>query len=105
MMSEIEPSPMIPFYKGYVGIIEPLPNKGFVITGAFNRLDDNELEITELPIGKWTKDYKTFLEELTKENEVSEIREYHKENRVHFIIQVPKLDEMSDSDIIKKFKL
>ena len=104
MMADIEPSPMIPFYKGFVGSIEPL-NKGFVITGTFNRLDDNELEITELPIGKWTKDYKTFLEELTKENEVSEIREYHKENRVHFIIQVPKLEEMSDSDIIKKFKL
>jgi len=29
-----------------------------VITGIFNRLSDDQLEITELPIGKWTREYK-----------------------------------------------
>lgn len=58
-MRDIEPNKMNPWYKGYQGTIERLPNdKGFVITGIFNRLSDNELEITELPIGKWTRDYK-----------------------------------------------
>jgi hypothetical protein len=27
-------------------------------------LGDNKVEITELPIKKWTRDYKNFLEEL-----------------------------------------
>ena len=51
----------------------------------------DELEITELPIGKWTRDYKNFLEELATKDEIEEIREYHQENRVHFILKVPKL--------------
>lgn len=40
-------------------------------------MDDDELEITELPIGKWTRDYKTFLEEMAQKDEIDEIREYH----------------------------
>jgi hypothetical protein len=40
-------------------------------------LSDNELEITELLIGKWTCDYKNVLEELASKDEIEEIREYH----------------------------
>jgi len=70
-------------------------------------LEDDELEITELPIGKWTRDYKNFLEELAQKEEIDEIREYHTENRVHFIIKVPKLAEIEkiEGGICKKFKL
>jgi DNA topoisomerase II len=61
------------------------------VTGIYEVTDDTELQITELPVGKWTRDYKTFLEELMKEEKVDEIREYHSQNRVHFIVNVPKL--------------
>ena len=30
--------------------------------GKIERIDDTTLLITELPIGKWTQDYKSFLE-------------------------------------------
>ncbi len=73
-----------------------------------NEEDDcDELEITELPIGKWTRDYKNFLEELVQKEEIEEIREYHQENRVHFILKVPKLREImkTPDGIDKKFKL
>ncbi len=63
---------MDPWYKGFQGSIERLPgNKGFVITGIFNRVGDTELEITELPIGKWTRDYKQMLEEMAQKDEIS----------------------------------
>lgn len=35
------------------------------------------LEITELPIGTWTRNYKNFLEELDLKEEIDDIREYH----------------------------
>jgi DNA topoisomerase-2 len=75
------------------------------MSGCYEVKDDTTLEITELPIGKWTRDYKTFLEELAskEEPEVDEIREYHMENRVHFILNVPKLREMERKDGISKF--
>ena len=38
---------------------------------------EDELEIVELQIGKWTRDYKTFLEEMAVKEEIDEIKEYH----------------------------
>jgi DNA topoisomerase-2 len=67
---------MHPWYKGYTGSIEAIAGK-HMVTGVYNILDEDELEITELPIGKWTRDYKTFLEELALKDEIDEIREYH----------------------------
>ena len=54
---------MNPWYKGYTGSIVLQDNK-HVVTGVYDIPEDNILEITELPIGKWTRDYKTFLEEM-----------------------------------------
>ena len=34
----------------------------FIITGAIRQIDDTSVEITELPIRKWTEQYKEFLE-------------------------------------------
>jgi DNA topoisomerase-2 len=97
---------MNPWYKGYKGsIVES--DRRHIVTGCYEVLGDDELEITELPIGKWTRDYKNFLEDLAQKDEIDDIREYHQENRVHFILKVPNLDkiERSDGGIIKKFKL
>lgn len=107
MMEGLEPVKMKPWYKGFQGEIEENPGKGFTHSGIYEVLDDTTLEITELPIQKWTRDYKTFLEELAaKEDEVDEIREYHMENRVHFSITVPRLKELeAKNDIERKFKL
>jgi len=66
------------------------PKGGFIIKGTFNILSEDTIEITELPIGKWTRDYKNFLEELMNpkegEPEIEDIREYHAGNRVHFVV-------------------
>jgi len=97
--------PMHPWYKGYTGSIVAAEGKHFA-TGVYNLLDDDELEITELPIGKWTRDYKNFLEELAQKDEIEEIREYHEENRVHFVIRASKLRQIERQEgIVKKFKL
>lgn len=88
---------MYPWYKGFNGTIESTApgSRNFVVKGCFNVLGDpdtsDEVEITELPIGKWTRDYKNFLEELAAKDEIDEIREYHQENKVHFVLKVPKL--------------
>ncbi len=70
---------MVPWYKGYQGLIEPLHNERIQVTGIYNVVEGEEdsLEITELPIGKWTRDYKNFLEELASTDEIEEIREHH----------------------------
>jgi DNA topoisomerase II len=77
--------PLLPWYKGFLGTFEK-STKGFTVTGVCQRLSNTQLQITELPIGKWTRDYKTFLEELAQKEEIEDIAEHHTENRVHFVI-------------------
>jgi hypothetical protein len=52
------------------------------------------------------------LEEMAQDEKsgkiVENIREYHQQNRVHFIVDVPTINELSkndDSKILKTFKL
>ena len=116
MMRGEEPQPMEPWYKGWAGTLVRA-EKGFTMTGTWSRdVDDKgeetELEITDLPVGKWTRDYKTFLEEQlcgVKEGKgedlVDSMSEHHAENRVHFRLSVPKLPKLSEEVLIKKFKL
>ena len=57
-----------PWYKGYQGeIIENKDNKGhYTVTGQYHWDENNpkKVIITEIPIKKWTEDYKYFLQEL-----------------------------------------
>ena len=113
------PEPLEPWYKGWTGSVEKAEGgKGWTVTTPFERDADEEtgklteLAITELPIGKWTRDYKTWLEESmvpgekNKEVLVAELREHHAENRVHFALSLPNaLSDASDEAIAKKFKL
>lgn len=75
---------MLPWYKGFTGTIEYTSpeTRNVTVKGVYRILGEDEetsdeLEITELPIGKWTRDYKNFLEELAAKDEIEEIREYH----------------------------
>jgi len=90
---------MHPWYKGYTGdiTVDDKQEGRHEVTGIFNVLDRDEIEITELPIGKWTRDYKTFLEELVVKEVIEDIREYHQENRVHFNLIMPKLSEYNSA--------
>lgn len=62
-MKDQELIEMNPWYKGYTGTIVQSENR-HIVTGVYDIPEENILEITELPIGKWTRDYKTFLEEM-----------------------------------------
>lgn len=59
---------MHPWYKGFTGTIEPKEKVGNHVSKYLVKVpyevDGNELRVTDLPIGKWTRDYKNFLEKL-----------------------------------------
>ena len=61
--------PMKPWYRGFQGKIKfkNINDYGiqqFINYGNYKLIDDTTVHITELPIGKSTEDYKTFLESL-----------------------------------------
>jgi DNA topoisomerase-2 len=51
----------IPYYRGFKGTITSQDGK-YLCKGVYT-VKDNTVHVTELPIGKWTDDYKEFLEE------------------------------------------
>ena len=51
-----------PSYNGFTGDIVKIDNKNFISKGKYEIINDSVIDITELPIGKWTDDYKKFLD-------------------------------------------
>jgi DNA topoisomerase-2 len=49
-------------WEGFKGVIEDSSKGGYIMHGNYS-VDDNTVVITELPVKKWTRDYKSFLEE------------------------------------------
>eukprot|EP01022_Parablepharisma_sp_SALTPOND_P022414 TRINITY_DN454_c0_g1_i1.p1 TRINITY_DN454_c0_g1~~TRINITY_DN454_c0_g1_i1.p1 ORF type:complete len:1487 (+),score=235.64 TRINITY_DN454_c0_g1_i1:2224-6684(+) len=58
---------MVPWFKNHKGEIIPNESKkdrGYTCYGMIETKDDNTVVIKELPVRKWTRDYKNFLEEM-----------------------------------------
>jgi DNA topoisomerase-2 len=56
---------MTPWFRGFKGSIERTEADKYKISGIIEKIDDTTIEITELPIRKWTQDFKEMLEEMT----------------------------------------
>lgn len=94
---------MCPWYKGFVGTIEKADG-GFKSEGCYT-LKGGTMEITELPVGRWTQDYKEFLDTLL-DTKVSSYENHSTEDKVRFVLKLePKCAKMGRSDILKTFKL
>ena len=55
---------LIPWYKGFIGDIIKLTDKSYITKGKYKIISNNSLIVTELPIGKWTHNFKEFLDSL-----------------------------------------
>merc|ERR1719162_1910171 len=82
--------PLRPWYRGYAGKIESMGKGSYYSWGVWQQKGTESIEITELPIRKWTQDYKEFLQGMLpgaeKKTKVAmqDFREYHTEKSVHF---------------------
>ena len=108
---------MDPWYRGYNGTIEEVVStkgvRSYVVNGVINQIDDTTLEITELPVRKWTQDYKEFLEELARPEDknatpfITDYKEHHTDSTVRFVVTLPeaKMREALATGLHAKFKL
>lgn len=102
--------PMTPWYKDFKGRIEPNGKSGFETIGIIKKIDDETLEITELPIKKWTQDYKEFLEELLTDEKNQLIYDYidnssHEDVCFTIKMEASKLKKAEEEGLEKVFKL
>ena len=102
--------PMIPSYNNFTGKIIDIDDNNYLSKGIYNIIDNETIEITELPIGKWTDDYKKYLDTLLSDNKIKDYTNNSSDNRVNFLIKLEKgkLDslqwsENNNIDGIEKF--
>ena len=107
---------MNPYYRGFTGTIEKFQDSKtkltkFITKGKYT-IDDDKVTITELPIGKWTSDFKEFIEkEIQKENPwILDYENHSTDDTVKFVVKIN--DEVvfdntyKKNDVIEeKFKL
>ncbi|GAQ80404.1 DNA topoisomerase type II [Klebsormidium nitens] len=113
MLDGQEPTPMTPWYRGFTGTIEKNGDKSYTLSGRISKVDDTTLEITELPVRRWSTDYKEFLEGLLtggEKNEQPFIKDYRDNGgdfKVQFTVQLSeeRMKEAEAAGLLKKFKL
>ena len=117
MIKGDEPEVMHPHFSGYTGEIVAETGKregSYIVKGKIERTTDTTLLITELPIGKWTQDYKAFLESMMTgtdktPSEISDFKENHTDTTVSFTVTATKdkIDEFEKfkGGLLGKFKL
>lgn len=90
-----------PWYNNFKGTIEKLTNKTYITKGVYNIISENTLEITELPIGTWTQNYKDFLDSILYDKSkkqkfyIKDYVDHSSDTIVKFVITV------NDSSILK----
>jgi DNA topoisomerase-2 len=104
--------PMRPWFRGFTGCIESLGKGSYYSWGKYWE-NDNGLEITELPLRRWTQDYKEFLQSMLPGADgkskitVQDVREHHTEKKVHFSVKISQeeLKNVKAAGVEHTFKL
>lgn len=110
IIKDTEYLPMQPWYKDFAGKIIPNPNipTEFIIYGNCIKIDNTHIRITELPVGKWTEDYKIFLDKLENKKQIKSHISNNTDVSVNIVIEFDedKLTNMlNDGSIYKKLGL
>jgi DNA topoisomerase-2 len=54
----------VPYYEGFKGTVRAIGEQKFLIRGIYEKVGEDKIRITELPVGTWTMPYTTMLENL-----------------------------------------
>lgn len=63
-----EPVHMLPYFRGFKGKVIQIDDNTFETHGIYEIINENTIEITELPPGLWTNDYKSFIDSIVADD-------------------------------------
>ena len=96
----VKVSEFVPYYEGFKGTITKMADQKYLVKGKYEKIGDDKIHITELPVGTWTMPYTSFLEGLMDgvvdkngKRSASQIRDFNSistEVNVDFTITFPR---------------
>ena len=95
----------MPYYQGFTGTISKISANKILFKGVYNKTKDNEIVVTELPIGMSTQKFKELIDKLENDKDeegkkitpvIKETKDNSTESNIHFTIIFPngKLQEL-----------
>ncbi|CED85182.1 dna topoisomerase ii [Phaffia rhodozyma] len=101
-----------PWFRGYNGTITRNADDKYTVSGRLEKTDDETVVVTELPIRKWTIDYKAMLEAWIAGTDKTEplIKSYdelHTAQSVKFVVKMSskQMKSAEDEGLDKRFKI
>jgi len=94
----------LPYYEGFMGDISKVSDTKFLFKGKYEKIDNDKIRVTELPVGFWTEDFKELLNELQNDKDkegkkmtpiIKDVLENYTDTTVEFVITFTK-DKLSD---------
>lgn len=102
---------MKPWFRGFKGEVSEAGPDRWKFTGIAVQHNDNEVDITELPVRMWTQDFKERLEEIIKAEKIpswiKDYKDYNTHSDVHFTVQMEEkhMKHALEEGLEEKFKL
>ncbi|KAM5557131.1 hypothetical protein ABKV19_024492 [Rosa sericea] len=108
--------PMDPWYRGFTGFIEKTVKESgtsYTVCGIIEEVNETILRISELPIRRWTQDYKEFLESISQGNDeakdpfIEGFTQHSDHSTVEILVHLPEENLMAarKEGLHKKFRL
>lgn len=69
---------LIPWHRGYTGLIEEISENHWVSRGRYEIMANNKIGVYELPIGLWTEDFRDILNKLRRNNNIHSAKDKKK---------------------------
>jgi len=97
-----------PYVEGFKGkIYKPNTASDYIVHGLVKKMSSKQIKISELPVGKWTDDYKEFLIQLCDDKLIKNFTENHTSTSVSFTLTVNSemMDYFEKKNFLKPLKL
>ena len=94
-----ESEEFLPYYEGFTGDITKINDSKFLFRGKYEKMEQDKIRVTELPIGVWTEDFKELLCELQNDKDkdgkkvvplVKDVYENYTDTTVEFVVTFSK---------------
>ena len=107
MIEEIEIEELTPYYLGFKGEIIKNDKGNYISNGIYKWNDNSTIEISELPVGSWTENYKEYLEQLLINNNkyLKSFENHYTAKNVKFILKMNDGVKKDELDVKNEFNL